>query len=198
MKRLILIGNGPVPRDISEEIDSFDYVFRINRMCNLLLTCPDRIDGLFMATYDDFKNEYKGGVFKDYFKSAKQIFMTESMKRRFREWRDYITEEQYNGIQTFNFFFPLPFHLGPAPTTTIRVLNILVNDPKWYKEYEIWIAGITVDGRAELMRTGDPWKNTNHDRYGDYEERFLKKLVDDGKIKLLFPEEYPRSDSGKG
>ena len=36
-----------------------------------LLTTGTRIDGVFIGAYDDFKYTYKGGEFKDYFKTAK-------------------------------------------------------------------------------------------------------------------------------
>ena len=57
-----------------------------------------------------------------------------------------------------------------------------------YENYEIWIAGITVEGRKELMETGDPWINTNHRFFGKEEEEFLKRLLQEGKIKRLIPE----------
>lgn len=199
-KRLILIGNGPIPYDISGEINTFDYVFRINRMCNLLLTCSDRIDGLFMGAYRDFKEDYLGGPYKDYFKKAGQIFVTPQIKSDFREWRDYISEEQWNNIKTMDLF---KRNLGNifrsnGSTTTIRVLNELTSNPEWTDEYEIWIAGITVNGRGKLMESGAPWINTTHRFYGHKEEAFLKKLIDNGKVKLLFPDEYPRPNTGEG
>lgn len=83
-------------------------------------------------------------------------------------------------------------------TTTIRVLNELTSNPEWTDEYEIWIAGITVNGRGKLMESGAPWINTTHRFYGHKEEAFLKKLIDNGKVKLLFPDEYPRPNTGEG
>lgn len=188
MKKLLLIGNGPIPYNISDKVNSFDYVLRINRMTNLLTTCSSRIDGVFIGAYRDFKYEYRGGEFRDYFKTAKQIFLTKSLFKLFDNWSEFLTKEQWDNVQLMDFKYNIP-NIGIAfPTTTLCVLNVLTSFPEWYENYEIWIAGITVEGRKELMETGDPWINTNHRFFGKEEEEFLKRLLQEGKIKRLIPE----------
>ncbi len=188
MKKLLLIGNGPIPTDISNQVDSFDYVLRINRMTNLLTTCPSRIDGVFIGAYRDFRHIYKGGEFREYFKTAGQIFLTPPMKKWFDNWSDFLTQDQWDNVQFMDFSLNFKNIGVPFPTTTICVLNVLTSFPEWYENYEIWIAGITVNGREELMSTGEPWAMTGHKFDGKKEEDFLKRLLKENKIKRLIPE----------
>lgn len=187
MKKLLLIGNGPIPIDISNKVNEFDYVLRVNRMTNLLTT-GTRIDGIFIGAYDDFMYKYEGGEFRDYFKTAKQVFLTEKLKRNFANWKKFLTKEQWNNVELMDFKYNV-LNIGiPYPTTTICVLNVLTSFPEWFANYEIWICGITVEGRAELMRKGEPWSKTSHRYTGNYEEDFLKRLLSENKIKRLIPE----------
>lgn len=187
MKKLLLLGNGPISHDISDKVNSFDYVFRINRMTNFLTT-GTRIDGVFIGAYRDFKYEYRGGDFKEYFKMAKEVFLTESLKLRFDNWDEFLTQEQWDQVKIMSFAGNRQNIGMDFPTTTLCVLNVLTTDPEWYENYEIWIAGITVEGRKELMETGDAWIKTNHRFYGKEEEEFLKRLIKENKIKRLIPE----------
>ncbi len=188
MKKLLLIGNGPIPTDISDLVNSFDYVLRINRMNNLMTTNPSCIDGVFIGAYKDFRYEYKGGEFRDYFKTAGQIFLIPPMKKWFDNWSEFLTQEQWDNVQFMNFRYNRENIGTDFPTTTICVLNVLTSFPEWYENYEIWIAGITVEGREKLMATGEPWSKTNHRFDGKKEEDFLKRLLNEGKIKRLIPE----------
>lgn len=187
-KKLLLLGNGPIPIDISDKVNKFDYVFRINRMTNFKTT-GKRIDGLFIGVYADFLHDYKGGEFKEYFKEAKQIFLTDMLKLNFTNyWSEYITEEQWNNVKLLSYEHNYEHIQAEQITTTIRILDILTSEPEWCNNYEIWIAGITVEGRGELMKNGDAWIKTLHSKYGHKEEFFLKKLLSEGKIKRLIPE----------
>lgn len=186
-KKLLLIGNGPIPIDISEKVNEFDYVMRVNRMNNFLTT-SSRIDGVFIGAYRDFREIYKGGEFRDYFKFAKDVFLIKPMDKWFKNWSDYLTQEQWDNIKFMDFKYNEE-NIGTAfPTTSLCVLNVLTSFSEWYDNYEIWICGITVEGREELMMNGEPWKKTNHRFDGKKEEQFLKKLIKEGKIKRLIPE----------
>lgn len=45
---------------------------------------------LFIGAYDDFMYKYERGEFRDYFKTAKQVFLTEKLKRNFTSWKMFI------------------------------------------------------------------------------------------------------------
>ena len=176
-KKLLLIGNGPIPIDISDNVNEFDYVLRINRMTNLPTT-GDKIDGIFIGAYNDFFNIYKGGEFKEYFKKAKDIFLTQKLKERFEDkWKDYLTKEQWENLTLLSFKNNVGNVKANPITTTIIVLDVLTTFPEWHENYEIWIAGITVEGRGQLMSTGEPWSKTLHKMQGYKEECFLKLLL---------------------
>lgn len=186
-KKLLLIGNGPIPIDISDKVNEFDYVMRINRMNNFLTT-SSRIDGVFIGAYRDFREIYKGGEFRDYFKTAKEVFLTDNLKKWFKNWDEFLTQEQWDNVKLMDFRYNQE-NIGTAfPTTSLCVLNVLTSFSEWYDNYEIWICGITVEGREKLMMNGEPWKKTNHRFDGKKEEQFLKKLIEEGKIKRLIPE----------
>ena len=186
-KTLLLIGNGPIPIDISDKVNEFDYVMRVNRMTNFSTT-GTRIDGVFIGAYHDFREIYKGGEFKDYFKTAKEVFLTDNLKKWFTDWSEFLTQEQWDNVKIMDFHSNLENIGRTFPTTTICVLNVLTSDPQWYEKYEIWICGITVEGREELMYNGAPWIKTTHRFDGKKEEEFLKKLIAEGRIKRLIPE----------
>lgn len=186
-KKLLLIGNGPINIDISEKVNEFDYIFRVNRMTNLGTT-GNRIDGLFIGAYKDFKYKYKGGEFREYIKTSKEIFLTKILKDKFDNWDEFLTQEQWDNVKIMSFEYNHQNIGIPFPTTTLCVLNVLTSFPEWYKNYEIWIAGITVEGREKLMSEGEPWSKTNHRFDGKKEEDFLKKLINENRIKRLIPE----------
>lgn len=186
-KKLLLIGNGPINIDISDKVNTFDYVLRVNRMTNFPTT-GNRIDGLFIGAYKDFKYDYKGGEFRDYIKTAKEIFLTQILKDKFSNWDEFLTQEQWDNVKIMSFKYNHQNIGTPFPTTTLCVLNVLTSFPEWYEKYEIWIAGITVEGREKLMAEGEAWKYTNHRFDGKKEEDFLKKLINENRIKRLIPE----------
>lgn len=76
-KRLLLIGNGPILINISDKVNKFNYVMRINRITNFIII-ESRIDGVFIGAYKDFREFYKGVEFKEYFKTAKEVFLTDN------------------------------------------------------------------------------------------------------------------------
>ena len=188
-KRLLLIGNAPIPVDISKEVNTFDYVFRINRMNNLPTT-GYRVDGVFIAAHNDWRNVYKGGEYKDYYKRAKDVFVTPEIKATLHDWAEYLTLEQWQNIKLMDFTQNhLPDHVNtPIITTTIRVLDVLTSAKNITDNYEIWIAGFTVDGRGKMMEKGDAWINTEHRWMGHREEDFLKRLIAQGRVQRLIPE----------
>lgn len=188
MKRLILIGNKELSTDISPIINSFDYVFRVNRMNNFGYT-GERIDGVFLGIYKDYINIYKGGPHVDKLKTAGQIFMTPLMKRysSLSDWTKWVTAKQYNNVGLFDFDKHRKNFNHSAVCTSLRVLNHLISEEVWYSNYEIWFCGLDVEGRADLLMSGDPWKNTRHSLRAAAisEENWLLDKLRTGKLKRL-------------
>lgn len=188
-KKLLLIGNAPIPIDVSKQVNEFDYILRINRMNNLHNT-GGRIDGVFIAAYDEWRNVFHGGENKNYYKQAKDIWMTPEIRNQFYDWKEYLTEEQWKKPKIISFANNADFdHCNcTILTTTVRVLDVIVNAKGITDEYEIWIAGVTIEGRGKMFEEDSAWKNNEHRWFGHAEERYLKKLVLEGRVKRLIPE----------
>lgn len=182
-QKLLLIGNKPLKNDYSFFDDEFDYIFRVNRMCNFGNT-GKRIDGLFLGAYPDFTTVFKGGEFKEYYKTAKDIYMTPLLKKYFWEYKLYISEEQYKNIKFFNFDKGIKTLGGPI-TSTVNILFNLVEDNEINNKYDIYLTGLDIENRNHLLSTGEPWKNTMHSIVGQIEEDFIKKIINDNKITFI-------------
>lgn len=186
-KRLILVGNKPVNKEgLPEIVDSFDYVVRVNRMTNLGST-GNKIDACYIGAWPDFKYKYKGGEHKDLYRTIPHIFMVESAYRFFKEYPDYITEDQYRNVELLDTSYNLE-HIGTIrATSTIRVLDYLLSS-HWSEEYDISITGIDVEGRGELFIKDPTWNTTGHIYAGYAEESYLSRLIEEGRITRIMDE----------
>lgn len=183
VKQLILIGNKPIEGDYGFIDAEYDKVFRINKMCNWGQT-GRRVDALYLGAFPHF-TLVNGGKHREHLRDAGQVYMLPIVHKMFWEWRDYLTPQQYYGAEMVNFQEPRDY-FGTATTSTIDVLWLLVNERiAAYKGYEITLAGVDVEGRAELLRTGEPWRDNEHSKAGATEERWLKELISTGRIKYL-------------
>lgn len=185
MKKLIVIGNKPIDHDMSFIDEEFDYILRINRMINFGNT-GNRIDGLFLGAYTDFKKVYKGGEYRQWFMSVKDIYLTDQIKRNFRNWNEFITKIQWDNAISWD-FVKAKKELGCNATSSICTLWTILNDPGFTSEYEIWFTGLDIE-RGEMMKVGDPWKNTGHNNAGKGETDFLKNSINQGILKYLSDE----------
>ena len=182
-KRFILIGNKPLRGDYSWIDTEYDKIFHINKMDNLG-NSGRRVSGLYLGAYPDF-SAVKGGRNREYFKEAKEIYMLPIPYRFFWDWSDYISAEQFAGIKLID-FDEARRYFGAATTSTVNILWLLVNGRiEEFKGYEVTLAGLDVEGRAELLKTGAPWAGTGHAQAGAAEERWLRELIDSGQIKYL-------------
>lgn len=200
-KRLIIIGNKmsrPTYNgvDISMEayqqaIQNCDYVCRINRMHNYGITTGTKIDGLYIGGWNDYVNNYKGGQHVDVTKTAKNIFVDKRAWPNFEnKCLDFITQEQKNNI-TICPFIEQKEHIGnPYPCSVILMIDYFATTKPWCDEYEIWVTGIDIENRKDILSNGWQWKTAGHITGAEAEEQYLKKMLDDGKIKHLEKELY--------
>ena len=179
-KKLVFVGNKPPMREtLSNEIDSFDYVMRINRM-NYLGHTGNRIDGLCLEANHLFKHEFKGGENKKSIKNAGQILMRPFWYGHFSNWEEYLTEEQYKNIELIEDRFAINETGFERLTTSILLLGYLLNS-HWSEEYDIYITCLDVENRALLIDNFPIWNW--HKGAGLYEQRFL---MDKLKNKQIF------------
>lgn len=169
-KKLVFVGNKPPMREtLANEIDSFDYVMRINRM-NYLGHTGNRIDGLYLEANHEFNNEFKGGDNKKSIKNANKILMRPFWYDHFSNWQEYLTYEQYSNIELIEDRFAINETGFERLTTSILLLGYLLNS-HWRDEYDIYITCLDVENRALLIDNFPIWKG--HKGAGLYEQRFL-------------------------
>lgn len=157
MKKLLLIGNGPIENDITEKVNEFDYVVRINRMTNKDKT-GDRADACYVILckqFFDANPEPFDSVDTLYIRPCDVLSYLAGKKRFFQN------------VKNIKF---MP-RLDDRFSTTIGVLKHLLET-----DYEIWLAGVTIDGRSKLDDKLHPMQE---------EEYYLKGLLQENKIKLL-------------
>ena len=178
-KKLILVGNKqPYRDDLSNIIDSFDYVLRISRMNNLGIT-GNKIDAIYLEANEPFKYIFKGGDNVDKIKISNNIFMREYWYERFEEWPSYLTQEQYNSIEIINQEASANDIGFERPTSALLMLGHLLNS-SWKYKYQIYFTCLDVDKRAELIDNNPSW--AYHNGAGKFEENYLKNLISNGTI----------------
>ena len=182
-KRLILVGNKPFTRDMSEVIDHFDFVVRVNRMNNYGLS-GTKIDGYHLGMFNDFMNVYHGGEHVQEIRRATQIFAPERVIADRKHIFDYISQEQYDGIECVDWVHAHKDMGIFSPTSTVLMLWHLLNT-HWAGSYDIYLTGMDIEGRGEMFMTNPEWSTTSHRLYGDAEEQYIKGLIKDGKIQFL-------------
>lgn len=182
-KKLLLIGNKPIEEDVSEKVDSFDFVVRVNRMTNVPNT-GRKIDGYYLGMWRDFREQYHGGEHRDIMKEAKVVFCHPRVYENRVNIFEYITKEQYMTAEIINVNASRIGIGTQYPTSTISVLWYLVNS-HWAYEYDIYIFGIDIEGRDELFRSNAEWNTTTHVNAGGDEAEYMKRLIAEGKIKVL-------------
>ncbi|GIM53152.1 hypothetical protein CAPN004_21820 [Capnocytophaga cynodegmi] len=187
-KQLILVGNKPPSRKyLSKEINSFDYVMRVNRMNYLEETAKNRLDGLFLEANVVFKNIYKGGEYRTQIKQMKHILMHKDWYEKFDEWQDYLTQEQYDNIELINPDYALKDIGFERPTSAVRLLAHLLNDKKWKDVYDISITCLDIENRKKLIDNHPNWRY--HQGGGIFEENYLKNLLVTNQIRRILDEE---------
>lgn len=182
-KRLILVGNKPFECDRSAEIDAMDFVVRVNRMNNFGLS-GTRLDGYFLGLYTDFVQKYHGGAHRREIRRARQVFCQPRVLRKKPLIFDFITLEQYAGIETTSWEGCIRDTGIRVPTSTMLVLHHLLTT-HWAEEYDVWLTGVDIEGRGQMFRDCEEWNTTRHRDSGVEEQAWLRRLVNDEKIKML-------------
>ncbi|MDO6434789.1 hypothetical protein Q4E93_29525 [Flavitalea sp. BT771] len=170
--KLILVGNKPPRRaGLSEQIDSFDFVMRVNRM-NYLERSGYRINGLFLEANTTFKDQYAGGANKSKIRTAGKILMREQWYSRFQTWSQYLTPIQYSEIELIDESFAIRETGFKRLTSSILLLGHLLNS-EWSKKYRIYITCLDIEKRAEIMNKDPTW--AWHLGAGPVEQEYLLK-----------------------
>lgn len=192
-KKLVVVGNKMISSDLSSKIDSFDFVFRLNRMNNYGLS-GKKIDMLAVDPHIEFFKLVKNENF-DKFHNAKQILLNSF----------FATPKACIKLMQKNIFYPLQIaaaikinfqqyrqklverFLG-HPDKTINFTNFFISVcyclDNFNDEYNIHIACVDIENRGNMMKTNDIWMQ-NHASAGIIEEKMLKQFIDEHTITVL-------------
>lgn len=189
-KDLILVGNKPDIKDISNIVDSYDYVLRVNRMQNYGLS-GYRIDGLYICIWKQYLDLLTSEQHKITLK-AKRIYTEPRNVPYFKaHWKYICSEEQYKNYGLFAFLNigfdrVIPNRLSnQCPTSTFKLLDYLLTTPEWMDNYNITITGIDIVNRGDLLNNGKEWDGTTHKTVGEAEANFILKNIQNGNLSYL-------------
>lgn len=216
MKRLVIVGNKVIQKDISQIVDSFDVVVRLNRMNNFGMT-GKRIDYLLVDPHRLFFNmvfdeklesdesrhrfklaknlifnmaHYRKNYFNPEFKYNQpnkyeygEIWQNENLEKLFT--KEQLETKQVFAIKNYNrldFYKEIQNKLNYRPCTSFRLICHYIEN--FLDQYEIYITGLDVFDRRKMAKTMPDILST-HARYMEYEEFYLKKFVNENKIKVI-------------
>ena len=177
---------------MSDQIDKFDFVVRVNRMNNYGNT-GTKTDLLAVDPHSEFfelvekpfgkYNDAKRLVVNTFFfspKSAsmllqkgifKQQQLANAIKLCFQDYRRGLVERYVGNddgsINFTNFFITLCYAID-----------------SYSNDYQIWFTGVDVNGRGNMMKTNSTWTK-NHSCAGEAEEKLLNQFIGDNIIHQL-------------
>ena len=181
-KKLILVGNKPPRKNgLSKEIDSFDFVLRVNRM-NFLGIAGSRIDGLYLEASPVFTHQYEGGENKNKIGGAGRIFMRRHWYMHFDTWARYLTPAQYANIEVIDESSTIRETGFRRLTSSIMLLGHLLHS-QWVQNYHIYITCLDVEHRARIVDNDRTWDW--HKGAGEVEQEYLLNHIQSASITRL-------------
>lgn len=184
-KRLLIIGNAPLNDDISEDVKSFDFIVRINRMSNYD-NCASHTDlwlcDMWWGAVKAYIKESKTN--NDKFKDVSQIIsFYKTYVDKYQECG--IPDELISSTKMVSFenefdiknYIPLYNWKDYRPSNSLWIILYCLE--KYANEYDIYITGINIFDRSYLSN------NTPHVKIYKFEVELLQKLFNEGKINIM-------------
>lgn len=191
-QKLLLVGNKPLTHNSSEEIDAeFDYIFRVNRMQSLGYS-GTRIDGLYITIGGPFFNSFLTADVYYKWIQAKQVYVNNRQYSILeKRWKECVTEEQFKNVKILT--FPIEgfqriipdYSAAKTPTSVLKLLDYLIYTPEWRDVYDIYVCGLDIAGRGEMMSHHQNWIYTSHKYVGDDEARYIMDEVNKGNLTFV-------------
>ena len=204
MKKIFVIGNGPVNKDYSEAIDTSDVVVRFNKMDNYNLHTGTKTDiwvqssnkTLLQRLIDNPKQiESKTNLnFRDSIKSISQIIFT--IPAFFPIKADSVIAQERNErrnavIEFLNYYALLehPFKLIEFPTNYL----LDINPQKWFSEHQCPSNGylftrFLIDSPEyldyQIILVGFSWEGWVGHPW-EFEKKYLQTMVLNKEIEIL-------------
>ena len=181
-KRMILVGNKVIDKDISDEIEQFDFIVRLNRMNNWGMT-GTRTDILLVDANKQFFQLVQKPFSK--FRMAKKLWINKppfdgKILVKLLQ-RGIFSIDQIKNSEKIN-IWEYREKSGYFFTNFCVLTQMLVE--KFKDKYDIWITNADIIGRGNLLSTDSRWKG-GHDLAGIKEERILTNMIINEEIHLL-------------
>lgn len=191
MDKLIIVGNKIIDDDISQMVDSFDYVVRLNRMSNYGKT-GHKTD-IWLA---DFHDEFFKLVKKPYDKYLNARVLLINSDRPITMYikglkQGIITQKQLSSAQKTSLQYIAEKMLGKQdwmknktmPTNYFLLTKYIIDN--YSDKVEIWTAGVDITDRDVLFNTDSAYENSWHNNIGQFESTMLNKWIQEGKLYVL-------------
>ena len=194
-KKILIIGNKPIPQLSKEKIDfinSFDIIIRVNGMNNLNET-GGRVDWWWLNVWNwDILKKNIGN--KDY-SSTKVIFIDKKSADlctknelfsnlpllKNNTLRFYTQQLHVNILNQEKYWIP-NIEEKTIPTTDIICISYMVTK---FPNIKLYLTCLDIDEREILFKTHSNWKNTWHENVGKLESNYLKNCINDNKIEYI-------------
>lgn len=181
-KRIILVGNKLIDKNISDKIEQFDIIVRLNRMNNFGMT-GKRTDILLVDANTQFFQLIQSPFQK--YRTAKKLWINQppfngKILCKLLRYGIFSVQQikESEKVNTWKYREKSGYFF-----TNFFILTQMLIE-KFKDTYDIWIVGIDINGRGKLLSLDPKWKG-GHDTAGMEEERILTELINDKKIHLL-------------
>lgn len=200
MKRLLLFGNKPLDKKLSQEqidhINSFDVIVRVNKMDNLNRTggrvdwwyfhywCKDaQLNHIHDYQYNNISKIIISYASSYIFKQHTGNTLIDKIKQFYPKLQNQVDIEilDVNEYTHIN-WTPLKAKRTIPTSTIITLAHIIEN---YSNEYEIYLTQCDIENRRKLFIETMPWKVSWHKYAGHLESVYLMYLINNKKIKLL-------------
>ena len=191
MDKLIIVGNKLIDKDISQTVDNFDCVVRLNRMSNYGKT-GHKTD-LWLA---DFHNEFFKLVKKPYDKYLNAKALLINSDRLITMYikglkQGIITQKQLSSARKTSLQHIAEKMLGKQnwmknktmPTNYFLLTKYIIDN--YSDKAEIWTVGVDITDRDVLFNTDSAYENSWHTNIGQFESTMLNKWIQEGKLHVL-------------
>lgn len=181
--KAIIIGNKDIEKDISDKLKEFDIIIRINRCTNWEKTKTDKIDTWLMdlsveKLFDDFKKI----PCIDLLYNANKLFFYENSKNV-----TLYSILSLNGLYRLNVvsyihsldikkYIPEFDFMECRPSNFVWMILFTLEN---LQNCDIYITACDIENRSHLI------ENKFHKNCIKKEEKLLKTLINEGKIKFL-------------
>lgn len=192
-KKLIIVGNKKISKNISNYVDNFDCVVRLNRMQNYRLS-GTKTDLLLADIHYQFIDLTRKPYDK-YLNSKKLLLNNHSEKcTAYAVQKGIFTQEQINDAIPFSIHDEAEKITSKKfPTNLLILTHYILNN--YINEYEIWLTCCDVYNRKEFMDKDPNYQNSWHRDIGGLEQDKFIEWIDNGLLHYINYEKHTNNNT---